>query len=173
VGHSRCFPPATPETEYSISATVDAVGAERVGIRLSPGAGIWDAHEDNVPKLYGALLAELDRLGLAYAHLEVTTDEETMVSLRRTWTGTMMLNPSSWTQRDGDPYGPVPTNRESADYWLAFGADLISFGRAFIANPDLVERLRLGLPLADADPATFYGGGAVGYLDHPRYRFAS
>ncbi len=118
-------------------------------------------------------VAELDRLGLAYAHLEVTTDEETMVSLVRTWTGTMMLNPSSWTQRNGDPYGPVPTNRESADYWLGLGADLISFGRAFIANPDLVERLRLGLPLADADPATFYGGGAVGYLDHPRYRFAS
>ena len=157
----------------AVEATVDAVGADRVGIRLSPGAGIWDAHEENVPELYGALLTELDHLGLAYVHLEVTTDEETIVSLRRTWTGTMMLNPSSWTQRNGDPYGPVPTNRESADHWLGLGADLISFGRAFIANPDLVERLRLGLPLAEADPATFYGGGEHGYLDHAPYRFAS
>lgn len=157
----------------AVEATVDAVGADRVGIRLSPGAGIWDAHEEHVPELYGALLAELDRLGLAYVHLEATTDEDTLVALRRQWTGTLMVNPSSWTQRNGDPYGPTPTNRESADHWLGLGADLISFGRAFIANPDLVERLRLGLPLAEADPATFYGGGELGYLDHPTYRFAS
>ncbi len=84
-----------------------------------------------------------------------------------------MVNPSSWTQRGGEPYGPTPTNRDSADHWLGLGADLISFGRAFIANPDLVERLRLALPLAEADPATFYGGGELGYLDHPTYRFAS
>ncbi|MFI2705919.1 alkene reductase, partial [Nocardioides sp. CER28] len=58
----------------------------------------------------------------------------------------------------------------SADHWLGLGADLISFGRAYLANPDLVERLRLGLPLNAADPATFYGGDETGYLDYGTYR---
>lgn len=81
-----------------------------------------------------------------------------------------MVNPSTWLQRGSSPYGPVATNREIAEHWLGLGADLVSFGRAFIANPDLVDRLRLGLPLAEADPATFYGGGAEGYTDFPAYR---
>ncbi|MDT9592994.1 alkene reductase [Nocardioides zeae] len=154
----------------AVEATADAIGAHRVGIRLSPDAGIWDVVEEDVPELYAALLAELDRLGLAYVHLEATTDEATMLDLRRRWSGTFMVNPSTWTQRGGAPYGPVPTNRESADHWLGLGADLISFGRAYIANPDLVERLRHGLPLAEADLATFYGGGEAGYVDFPAYQ---
>lgn len=153
----------------AVEATADAVGAHRTGIRLSPAAGIWDVVEEDVPELYGALLTELDRLGLAYVHLEATTDETTMLDLRRQWSGTFMVNPSTWTQRGASPYGPVPTNRESADRWLGLGADLISFGRAYIANPDLVERLRLGLPLAEADPASFYAGGDEGYVDHAPY----
>ena len=157
----------------AVEATVDPVGADRVGIRPSPGAGIWDVVEDDVVGLYSALLAELDGLGLAYVHFAATTDEDTLVSLRRSWTGALMVNPSSWLQRSGESYGPAPTDRESADHWLGLGADLISFGRAFIANPDLVERLRLGLPLAEADPATFYGGGERGYLDQSPYRVAS
>lgn len=157
----------------AVEATADAVGAHRAGIRLSPGAGIWDAHEEDVPALYDALLAELDRLDLAYVHLEATTDEATMVALRRRWSGTFMVNPSTWTERGSAPYGPVPTNRDSADHWLGLGADLVSFGRAFVANPDLVERLRLRLPLAEADPATFYGGGAEGFLDYPAYRHSA
>ncbi|NLG58986.1 MAG: alkene reductase, partial [Gammaproteobacteria bacterium] len=51
-------------------------------------------------------------------------------------------------------------------------ADLVAFGRPFISNPDLVERLRNGWPLADADPATFYGGGAAGYTDYPTWEEA-
>lgn len=154
----------------AVEATVDAVGADRVGIRLSPGAGIWDVVEEDVPQLYDALLAELERIAPAYVHLEATTDEDTMLALRRRWTGALVVNPSSWLQRGGDGFGPEPTGRRSADHWLGLGADLISFGRAFVANPDLVERLRLGLPLAEADPATFYGGGAAGLVDHPTYR---
>ncbi|MXG90208.1 alkene reductase [Nocardioides flavescens] len=154
----------------AVEATVDAVGGDRVGIRLSPDAGIWDAVEEDVPDLYDALLGELERTGPAYVHLEATTDEDTMRALRRRWTGPLVVNPSTWLQRGGAPYGPVPTNRTIADHWLGLGADLISFGRAYVANPDLVERLRLGLPLAEADPATFYGGGAAGLVDYPTYR---
>ncbi|WP_069387791.1 alkene reductase [Cellulosimicrobium cellulans] len=156
----------------AVEATADAIGAARTGVRLSPGAGIWDVVEHDVPELYGALLTELDGLGLAYVHLEATADDATMLELRRRWGGTMMVNPSTWLRRGGAAYGPVPTDRESADRWLGLGADLISFGRAYIANPDLVERLRLGLPLAGADPAHFYAGD-TGYIDYPAYQHAS
>ncbi|PRY21341.1 alkene reductase [Pseudosporangium ferrugineum] len=150
----------------AVSATVDAVGAHRTGIRLSPGAGIWGADETDVAEMYGALLAELAPLGLAYVHLEATTDEEVLVGLRRAWPGTLVMNPSA-------PMGPVAADRAAADRWLALGADLISFGRAFIANPDLVERLRQGLPIAADDQATWYAGGDDGYLTYSAYRHAA
>ncbi|WP_432842047.1 alkene reductase [Dactylosporangium sp. CA-092794] len=148
----------------AVAATVDAIGAARVGIRLSPGAGIWDAIDEDVPELYGALLRELARLGPAYVHLEATTDEETLVGLRRAWPGALLVNPSN-------PMGPAPTDRKRAEHWLDLGADLISFGRAFLANPDLVERLRRDLPLDEADQATFYTGGDTGYLTYTHYRY--
>ncbi|GAA0930513.1 alkene reductase [Pseudonocardia zijingensis] len=148
----------------AVTATADAIGAGRVGIRLSPGAGIWDAVETDVPALYAALLAELAPLGLAYVHLEATTDEDVLVGLRRAWPGPLVVNPS-------DPRGPDPADRKAGDHWLDLGADLISFGRAFLANPDLVERLRADLPLAEADPDTYYQGGDTGYLTYPAYRY--
>lgn len=148
----------------AVAATVDAVGGARVGIRLSPGAGIWDAIDDDVPELYGALLAELATHDLAYVHLEATTDEDTLLGLRRAWPGAMIMNP-------GEPLGAVQSDRKAADHWLELGADLISFGRAFIANPDLVERLRADLPLAEADEATYYAGGDTGYLTYNAYQY--
>ncbi|MGW7660468.1 alkene reductase [Streptomyces sp. NPDC054756] len=145
------------------AATADAVGAHRTGIRLSPGGTFWGVEETEVAELYTALLAELARLDLAYVHLEATTDEETLLALRRAWPGTLIMNPVM-------PLGPRRAERADADRWLGLGADLISFGRAFIANPDLVERLRAGLPLAPADEATYYQGGDSGYLTYPAYR---
>jgi len=150
----------------AVAATVDAVGGARTGIRLSPGAGIWNAHETEVPELYAALLAELAPLELAYVHLEATTDEETLVGLRRAWPGTLIVNPVL-------PGGPRPTDREAAEHWLGLGADLISFGRAFIANPDLVERLRAHLPIASDDPQTWYAGGDAGYATYPAYQHSA
>ncbi|MEV4241201.1 MULTISPECIES: alkene reductase [unclassified Nocardia] len=147
----------------AVAATVDAIGAAKVGIRLSPGAGIWDAIDEDVPELYGALLAELATHDLAYVHLEATADEETLVGLRRAWSGPLIVNPSI-------PGGAVPTDRKAAEHWLDLGADVISFGRAFIANPDLVERLRFDLPLDEADEATYYTGGDTGYLTYSAYR---
>ncbi|WDZ86705.1 alkene reductase [Micromonospora cathayae] len=147
----------------AVAATVEAVGAQRTGIRLSPGAGLWGARESDVPELYRALLAELAPLGLAYLHLEASTDEETLVGLRAAWPGTLIVNPVF-------PLGPRQADRAAADHWLTLGADLISFGRAFIANPDLVERLRQGLPIAPHDEATWFTGGDAGYLTYPAYR---
>ncbi|MBO3744386.1 alkene reductase [Actinoplanes flavus] len=148
----------------AVTATVEAVGGHRTGIRLSPGAGIWGATETDVPEMYAALLTELAPLGLAYVHLELTTAEEVLVGLRRAWPGTLIVNPAF-------PMGPKKADRAAAQRWLELGADLISFGRAFIANPDLVERLRQNLPLADDDQATWYAGGDQGYLTYPAYRY--
>jgi N-ethylmaleimide reductase len=146
----------------AVAAAADAVGGRRVGIRLSPGAGIWDAIDEDVPELYGALLTELATLDLAYVHLTAATDEETLVALRRTWPGALIMNPS---RVDGAPAG-----RAEADQWLGLGADVISFGRAYLGNPDLVERLRDGLPLEELDRSLYYAGGDEGYLTPSAYR---
>lgn len=149
----------------AVEATVDAVGGDRTGIRLSPGAGLWDVAEPDHVEVYAALVTELNRLGLAYVHIEATTDEATMLDLRKRWDGTLIVNPSSWLTRGEAPFGARPTDLASADRWLGLGADLVSFGRAYLANPDLVERLRRRLPLAESDPATYYTGGDAGFLD--------
>ncbi|MFD5279305.1 alkene reductase [Streptomyces rubrogriseus] len=147
----------------AVSATVEAVGADRTGIRLSPAGTFWGVEETDVLDLYTELLTELSRLGIAYVHLEATADEDLLVALRRVWPGTLVMNPVL-------PMGPKQTGREDADHWLGLGADLISFGRGFIANPDLVERLRTSLPVAPVDESTYYQGGDAGYLTYPAYQ---
>ena len=147
----------------AVEATASAIGADRVGIRLSPGTRIWDVVEEDVPALYDALFRELARIDIAYVHTLASADDDTLVALRKAWPNAYIANPSGaivGSQADGD----------SARHWLSLGADLVSFGRAFIGNPDLVERLRLGLPLREADPDTYYQGGEVGYLDYPAYQ---
>ncbi|MCX4234966.1 alkene reductase [Streptomyces ortus] len=150
----------------AVSATVEAVGAGRTGIRLSPGGTFWGVEETEVTELYTALLGELARLEVAYVHIEATTDEEVLLELRRAWPGTLVMNPVL-------PMGPKQTGRSDADHWLGLGADLISFGRAFIANPDLVERLRTGVPVAPVDETTYYQGGDAGYLTYPAYQYTA
>jgi len=148
------------------AATVEAVGAARTGIRLSPGGTFWGVEETDVPELYTALLSELARLELGYVHLEGTADEEVLVALRRAWPGTLIVNPVL-------PMGPKQTDRDAAEHWLGLGADLISFGRAFLSNPDLVERLRGGLPIAPVDEATYYQGGDAGYLTYCAHQYSA
>ncbi|WP_411090977.1 alkene reductase [Streptomyces sp. 049-1] len=147
----------------AVSATAEAVGGHRTGIRLSPAGTFWGVEETDVPELYDELLTELARLDLAYVHVEATAEEEVLVGLRRAWPGTLIMNPVL-------PMGPKQAGRDEADHWLGLGADLISFGRGFIANPDLVERLRTGLPVAPVDEDTYYQGGDAGYLTYPAYQ---
>ncbi|MFF4518509.1 alkene reductase [Streptomyces mirabilis] len=139
-------------------AVADAIGADRVGIRVSPGGQVWEMVEDDVPQLYSALIDALAPIGLAYLHAIAITEEDALFALRKAWPTTFIVNP-------GGRFGPRYTDRAWADQWLANGADLISFGRAYIANPDLVERLRIGAPLNESDRDTWYGGDA-GYLDY-------
>lgn len=141
-------------------ATAAAIGGHRVGLRISPGGTFGDIEEHNVAELYGALLGALAPLDLAYLHTLGTSDDEALGALRSAWNSTFIVNPAF-----------VDSERQ-ADYsqgerWLQQGADLISFGRAFIANPDLVERFRMGASLASAHREAFYGDSDRGYIDFP------
>ncbi|MGW7350308.1 alkene reductase [Streptomyces sp. NPDC054784] len=157
--------PAAHRVRFAVEAAeaaVDAIGADRVGIRLSPGGTVWGMAEDDAPELYAALLDGLAALDLAYIHVLVGDDEDTMVALRKAWPNTFIANP-------GGQIGPRPTTHADAEHWLGLGADVVSFGRAYIANPDLVERLRTGAPLSEDDKTTWYQGGDTGYLDYPHH----
>ena len=144
-------------------ATVAAIGAARVGIRLSPygvfnGTGAFDGVEEQ----YLALARELGALKLAYLHL---VDHSSMgapevpaafkAKLRTAFGGTFVASGG--------------LDRSSAEQVLKEGrGDLVAFGRAWLANPDLIERMKAGLALNAPDPATFYTPGAKGYTDYPR-----
>ncbi|GGN16028.1 alkene reductase [Lentzea pudingi] len=144
----------------AVEAVADAIGADRVGIRLSPGGEIQGIVEEDVPVLYGELLKALP--DIAYVHVLATVDDEALMELRKAWPTAFILNP-------GGQIGPVEGTREQGERWLANGADLISYGRAYIGNPDLVERFRLGLPLAGADRDTWFQT-PNGYVDYPSYQ---
>ncbi|MFD9698399.1 alkene reductase [Lentzea sp. NPDC059081] len=145
----------------AVEAVTDAIGAERVGIRLSPGGQIQGIVEEDVPTLYGELLKALP--GIAYVHLLATVDDDVLLDLRKLWPTSFILNP-------GGQISPVESTREQGERWLANGADLISYGRAYLANPDLVERFRLGLPLAETPGRETWFGAPTGYVDYPSYQ---
>lgn len=140
-----------------VEAIAGAVGADRVGLRISPAKEVNGIAEDDSLELYTALVEALAPLDLAYLHLVEPADAAITEKVRATWPGTLIVNP-----HPGDrPYAVLAENA------LDRGADLVSFAKAFLANPDLVERLRRGAALNEPDPATFYGGDHRGYTDYP------
>ncbi|MFJ9025376.1 alkene reductase [Streptomyces sp. NPDC102259] len=139
------------------AAVADEIGPERTGIRISPGNPYNDIAESDTHALYPALVEALRPLGLAYLHLMHAGDEALLDTLRAQWPGTLILN------RAG---ADIPTRAKDIENGTA---DLVSVGALALANPDLVERLRVGAELNSPDPATFYGGGAVGYTDYPTH----
>ncbi|MFG2503364.1 alkene reductase [Streptomyces sp. NPDC048441] len=140
-------------------AVADAIGAERLGLRLSPGNPQFGMAEADPGPVYRALLDEVDGLGLAYLHLTDNADYPALTDLRPHWHGTLIAN----VGENGDP-----TTREAGEAVLAAGrADLVSYGRAFISNPDLPRRFALGAPLNTIDAAHLYTHGAAGYTDYP------
>lgn len=140
-------------------AVADEIGPERTGIRLTPGLEIGGLVEgpDDEP-LYAHLVSRLDRLKLAYLHLVHLGNERLLRDIRARWSGILLV------LRAGRPLSGL-----SADLDTGI-ADIVPVGRWGIANPDFVERLRLGAPIAEADPSTFYTGGAKGYIDYPTLR---
>ena len=139
-----------------------AIGADRLGVRISPVSTAGDSHDSDPQPLFDHVVDRLSPLGLAYVHV---VEGETGGS------------------RDGVPFDYNALRDHFAGVWMvnngydrrmAINAvasgrvDLVSFGRLFMANPDLVRRLKENAPLnALMDPSTFYGGGAHGYTDYP------
>lgn len=139
------------------AAVADAIGPERTAIRLSPGAQLGGLDEGpESADLYRHLVGELAELKLLYLHLYYFFKEDELLrDLRSLWPGTLLL------VRDGRGIEQVGDD-------VARGlADIAPLGWSALANPDIVERLRLGAPLNAPDPSTFYGGGAAGYIDYP------
>jgi len=137
-------------------------GADRVGIRFSPGGVFNDMHDSNPLETFGHVLHELNRFELAYAHLIVSTEDDLrhgavavpLVGLRQEFHGPLIVANGF--------------NRATATQALAEDlADAVAFGRLFIANPDLPERFRLNAPLNAPDESTFYGGAEEGYTNYP------
>ncbi|MBL1107176.1 alkene reductase [Streptomyces sp. 5-8] len=143
-------------------AVADAIGAERVGIRISPGSTVNGVLEEDTEGLYAALLDRLKGLDLAYLHLVRSAPEAGWYRrIRADWPGVLIGNPELTDLTTGAVAG-------AAREMLAAGADLVALGRPFLANPDLVERLRRGAPLNPVRDRYFmYVGGAAGYNDYP------
>jgi N-ethylmaleimide reductase len=134
---------------------------ERVGIRLSPVSPFNDISDSDPAKVYFPLVEKLGARGLAYIHvIEGATGGPRdiapfdYVGLRKTFSGAYIAN---------NGY----TRALAVEALNAHSVDLIAFGVPFLANPDLVERLRRDAPLNKPDQATFYGGDAHGYTDYP------
>ncbi|MDH6228880.1 alkene reductase [Streptomyces sp. MJP52] len=146
-------------------AVADAVGPERVGIRIAPGLTVNGIDEGDTEKIYPALISGLADAGLAYLHMVFADPHQPLFQeIRRIWPGTLITNPDlGW----GKPL-PADGGRDKSEQLLAAGADLISLGRPFLANPDLVERLRIGAPVNQVrDEGLMYTGGPAGYTDYP------
>ena len=144
-------------------AVVGVCGGERVGIRLSPVSPVNGADLDSDPAgTYAYVVERLNAFGLAYIHIiegatqgprEVPGGFDLQI-LRQSFKGLYIAN-------NGYDLGlALEARRRNL-------ADIISFGRLYIANPDLVERLRIGARLNVPERATFFGGGAAGYTDYP------
>jgi 2,4-dienoyl-CoA reductase-like NADH-dependent reductase (Old Yellow Enzyme family) len=144
-------------------AIADTVGAERTAVRLSPNSETQGCEDDDPDALFTAAAAALQEIGIAFLELREPGPEGTFgrsevppvsPAIRKVFTGPLVLNSDY-----------VLDNAEAA---LAEGrCDAISFGRTFLANPDLPYRLANGLELSPDDRSTWYSQGAEGYTDYP------
>ncbi|WP_296946741.1 alkene reductase [uncultured Massilia sp.] len=147
--------------ELVLQAVADEMPAGRIGVRISPFAGYNNAIDPHTEDTYAYVARLLSATGVAYIHAADTNAwggapdmARILAILRPNFGGAIIANGG--------------LDAASGDALLASGmADMVSFGRSFIANPDLVERIRRGGPYNAPDPFSFYGGGARGYLDYP------
>lgn len=143
-----------------VDSVIAAVGADRVGVRISPQNGQNDIRDSNPQPLFDYVAAKLSGKDLAYLHvIEGDTSGAPVApfdygAIKRAFGGLYMANNGYDQVR-----GMTAIERGKAD--------LIAFGKPFISNPDLVARFLGNAPLAEADHETFYGGSAKGYTDYP------
>ena len=143
-----------------VKAVIDEIGAERTGLRISPVSPANAISSSDPQPQFDYLVEQLNALDLVYLHVvEGATGGPRDVApfdfgaLRTRFKNTYLAN-------NGYDLELATTRLNDGK------ADLFAFGRPFISNPDLVERLETGAPLAALDPATLYGGGAKGYIDY-------
>ena len=143
------------------SAVASEIGPQRTGIRISPVSPANGITSSDPQAQFDYIVDQLSALDLVYLHVvEGATGGPRDVApfdyagLRRRFKNTYIAN---------NGYDLALAKQQLAEN----KADLFAFGRPFIANPDLVERLKTGAPLAELDPHTLYGGGAAGYIDYP------
>jgi N-ethylmaleimide reductase len=145
-------------TAEVVEAVAAEIGPRRVGLRISPGNSAGDMREIDEVSVYEALVARIAPLDIAYLHVLINPDAPAFGAIRGLWLGSLVLN----TGRD------VETSfcqlEELAEWGVISAA---TAGRAFLANPDLIDRLVLGAELNEPDVATFYAPGPVGYVDYP------
>jgi len=139
-----------------LKGCADAIGPGRLGFRIAPGNGYNDMDMADVAEIFGPFIQAADGLNLAYLHVIDVGSEELDVKkmIADNWSGKVISNNNLVSK--------------TAHGLLEDGhADAVSFGRAFIANPDLVERMRRDAPLAKVDRDTIYSGDEKGYIDYP------
>ena len=139
-----------------LKALAEAIGADRVGFRISPGNPYNGMDVSDPAETFAPFVKAADALGLAYLHVVDMglAELDTLAMLRENWSGKIITNNN--------------LRIDTAQAVLGSGrADAVSFGRAFIANPDLVERLRAGVELAKPDFSRLYVGEGRGYTDYP------
>lgn len=143
------------------TSVASAIGAEKVGVRQAPLTTLMGATDDNPKETYIAAAKILNEIGIAYIHIaEADWDDAPVMSIdfkeayRNAYKGTLIYS---------GKYTAEKAETALQDGW----ADLIGFGRPFIANPDLPYRLQNGLPLNEPIREKFFGGGAEGYTDYP------
>lgn len=142
-----------------LDSVCEVWGSDRVGVRISPLNSFNDMLDEDPIGLTTYLAQRLNAYNLAYVHLMRTDgyakqSGDLLTPLRQHYQGTLIAN-----------MGYTP---EEAQQAVQLGlVDAVAFGTAYIANPDLVERIRQGAPLNEADPNTFYSQGAAGYIDYP------
>ena len=136
-------------------ACIGVWGAGRVGVHLAPRADAHDMGDSDRAATFGYVARELGKRRIAFiCAREHAADDSLAPQLKQAFGGVYIANERF--------------DKAQADRWLAEGrADAVAFGIPFIANPDLPARLAADAPLNAADPATFYGAGAAGYLDYP------
>jgi N-ethylmaleimide reductase len=144
------------------AACAKAIGANRLGVRISPVSSAGDSRDSNPQPLFNHVVEGLSILRLAYVHVVEGETGGARDSIAFDYDALRYRFDGDWMVNNG-------YDRKMAMETIKSGrADLVSFGRLFIANPDLVERLSKDAPLnALMDPKTFYGGGAHGYIDYP------
>jgi len=146
-----------------IEAVAKEVGPHRTGIRLAPFITERGMNDESAVDAILKAAAKLDRLNIAYVHLvEADWDDQPNVpgdfrtALRRAFSGSIIV--------------AGRFDRARGNAIIEFGlADLVAFGRPFVANPDLPARLEYDLPMADYDGSRLYGGGPAGYIDYPTF----